>query len=80
VDYNLADLSTQLGTSPTEYGLWDVGLWDQANWGAGLMPSAEWQGVTEIGYTFAPIIKTATNGIQVQWVASDLVFQGGGTL
>jgi hypothetical protein len=44
------------------------------------MPSAEWQGVTEIGYTFAPVIKTATNGIQVQWVASDLVFQGGGTL
>jgi len=80
VDYNLSDLSVQLGTTAQEYGLWDVALWDQANWGAGLMPTAEWQGVTEIGYTFAPIIKTATNGIQVQWVASDLVFQGGGTL
>ena len=80
VDYNLADESAQLNFSTSVYGLWDAGLWDSAIWGAGLVPSADWQGATNIGYTFAPLIKTATQGIQLQWVATDLVFEGGGVL
>ena len=80
VDYNLADESAQLNFSTSVYGLWDSGLWDSAIWGAGLVPSADWQGATNIGYTFAPLIKTATQGIQLQWVATDLVFEGGGVL
>jgi hypothetical protein len=80
VDYNLADESAQLNFSTSVYGLWDTGLWDSAIWGAGLVPLADWQGATNIGYTFAPLIKTATQGIQLQWVATDLVFEGGGVL
>jgi hypothetical protein len=80
VDYNLADESAQLNFSTSIYGLWDSGLWGSAIWGAGLVPSADWQGATNIGYTFAPLIKTATQGIQLQWVATDLVFEGGGVL
>jgi len=80
VDYNLVDESAQLNFSTSIYGLWDSGLWDSAIWGAGLVPSADWQGATNIGYTFAPLIKTATQGIQLQWVATDLVFEGGGVL
>jgi hypothetical protein len=80
VDYNLADESAQLNFSTSIYGLWNAGLWDSAIWGAGLVPSADWQGATNIGYTFAPLIKTATQGIQLQWVATDLVFEGGGVL
>jgi hypothetical protein len=80
VDYNLADESAQLNFSGISYGLWDSGLWDTAVWGAGLVPSADWQGATNIGYTFAPLLKTATQGIQLQWVATDLVFEGGGVL
>jgi len=80
VDYNLADESAQLNFSTSIYGLWNSGLWDSAIWGSGLVPSADWQGATNIGYTFAPLIKTATQGIQLQWVATDLVFEGGGVL
>lgn len=80
VDYNLADESAQLNFSTTQYGVWGSGLWDSAIWGAGLVPLADWQGATNIGYTFAPLIKTATQGIQLQWVATDLVFEGGGVL
>ena len=80
VDYNLADESAQLNFSTSIYGLWNSGLWDSAIWGSGLVPSADWQGVTNIGYTFAPLIKTATQGIQLQWVATDLVFEAGGVL
>jgi hypothetical protein len=80
VDYNLADESAQLNFSSISYGLWDTGIWDTTLWGAGLVPTADWQGATNIGYTFAPLIKTATQGIQLQWVATDLVFEGGGVL
>jgi len=80
VDYNLADESAQLNFSTSVYGLWDTGLWDSAIWGAGLVPLADWQGATNIGYTFAPLLKTATQGIQLQWVATDLVFEAGGVL
>ena len=80
VDYNLADESAQLNFSVSNYGIWDSGVWDAAIWGSGLVPSADWQGATNIGYTFAPLLKTATQGIQLQWVATDLVFEGGGVL
>ena len=80
VDYNLADESAQLNFSSISYGTWDSGIWDTTLWGSGVVPSADWQGATNIGYTFAPLIKTATQGIQLQWVATDLVFEGGGVL
>ena len=80
VDYNLADESAQLNFSTISYGTWDAGIWDTTLWGSGIVPIADWQGATSIGYTFAPLIKTATQGIQLQWVATDLVFEGGGVL
>jgi hypothetical protein len=80
VDYSLLDESVELDFSANQYGAWDTGIWDNALWGSDLVPSAEWQGVTQIGYTFAPLLKSATSGIQLQWIASDLVFQNGGVL
>jgi hypothetical protein len=65
---------------PVFMAVWDTGLWDSAIWGSGLVPSADWQGATNIGYSFAPLLKTATQGIQLQWVATDLVFEAGGVL
>ena len=80
VDYNLIDQSAQLSFLGTPVGLWDTGVWDSALWGGGLVPAANWEGATQIGYTFAPLLKTATQGIQLQWVATDLVFEAGGVL
>jgi hypothetical protein len=80
VDYNLADSSASLNFTPVNFATWDNALWGTAVWGDTLVPSADWQGVTEIGYSFAPILKTASQGVQIQWVAADLVFTDGGTL
>jgi hypothetical protein len=80
VDYNLADQNAQLTFSPSQYGTWDNALWDSSYWGGGLSPTADWQGTTGIGYSFAPTLNTATQGIELQWVATDLVFEAGGVL
>lgn len=78
-DYSLADKSGELLGSSFSAGLWDVGLWDDAEWG-GLQLSSAWESPTGIGYTFAPLFKTATQGIELEWIATDLVFGPGGTL
>jgi hypothetical protein len=80
VDYSLADTSAALNITPANIAYWDLAFWDDAVWGDNLMPSANWQGVTQIGYSFAPLLKTASQDVQVQWVAADLVFTDGGTL
>lgn len=80
VDYNLENQSAQLSFSASQYGTWDSGLWDISYWGGGLSPTADWQGTTGIGYSFAPSLNTATQGIELQWVATDLVFEAGGVL
>jgi len=81
VDYDLSDTSAELssGTGGGS-GVWGTGTWDSATWGSGLVNIADWEGATGIGYSFAPIIKTATNGIQLQWAATDLMFEVGGAL
>jgi hypothetical protein len=81
VDYDLSDRAAELiGTPLASGGIWDTSLWDSAMWAGGLAPSAEWQGATGIGYTFAPFLKTSSSGIQLQWTATDMIFEAGGTL
>ncbi len=80
VDYDVQDTSAQLDAAPVSYGAWDSALWDGGLWGSGLFAFADWQTTTGIGYTFAPFLKTASRGIQLQWTATDLVFEGGGVL
>jgi len=80
VDYDLANENASLSFSPLAYSTWGNGSWDLAYWGSGLSPIAEWQGATGIGYTFAPTLNSASQGIELQWVATDLVFEAGGVL
>ena len=79
-DFNLADTTASLVFSPIGYALWDTALWDTDVWGSDLVPEAEWQGATGIGYCLAPVLKVASQGIQVQWLSNDLVISTGGTL
>jgi hypothetical protein len=81
VDFDLSDTSAQLSAgSGGSSALWGSGTWGVSLWGSGLVPSADWQGATGIGYSFAPILKTATNGIQLQWASTDLILERGGAL
>jgi hypothetical protein len=80
VDYNLADSSTTLSFAPTSYATWGSATWGTSVWGGDDTPAAEWQGATAIGYCFAPFIKTASQGISLRWVSTDLVFNVGGVL
>ena len=79
-DFDLSDTTAALAFTPTSYATWDTAVWDTDVWGQDLVSLSDWQGANGIGYAFAPVFKSATNGVQVQWVSTDLVFQQGGVL
>lgn len=77
VDFDDAISTATLSAASAIGGLWDTGLFDAALWGAGLELSRLWQGSAGIGYCGAPNIRTSTNSIELQWLATDIVFEKG---
>lgn len=77
VDFNVADTTASLSFSPSTVGLWDTGVWDTAIWGAGLQITNNWQGITGIGYCGGIQLKSSSSGLQVEWAATDVVYQTG---
>ena len=80
VDFDTSDTTAPLSFATTAYAAWDSAVWDTGIWGADLSVSRQWQGATGLGYAIALRLKTASKGIRVQWVATDLVLERGGIL
>lgn len=56
--------------------LWDVALWDVGVWGADFITQKDWRTVACVpGVYFAITLRIATNAIQMQWMATDFVFE-----
>ena len=80
-DFDLSNTgAAPLSVLPTIYGTWDSGVLDTAVWGATVDLQKQWQGAVGQGYAVAPRLEVSSNGIQVQWVATDIVFEAGGIL
>lgn len=79
VDYDLSDSTAPL-SAVVSPALWDTATWDNGIWSSNFAASADWQGATGVGYTFAPVLKISAQGLQLQWVETDMVFEAGGVL
>lgn len=77
VDFSITDSTAPLSFSPQVAGLWDVGLWDQALWGSDVEITNNWQGITGIGYCGAIQLNSTSKNVQIQWAATDVVYQMG---
>lgn len=77
VDFQVSDTSASLSYSGTSSGTWGFGTWGTSTWGANLAIQNNWQGITGIGYCGALQFKSASSGIQIEWAATDVVFQIG---
>lgn len=80
IDFNTDIPVTSLTYTSSTYAKWDTAIWDLANWGGGLSILQNWQGLNGVGYYGAPIVKTSCSGIQVRWVSTDIVLEGGAIL
>lgn len=77
VDFSLSDTTGTLNFSPSNYGIWGTSTWDNALWSSGTIITNNWQGVTGIGYCAGIQLKSASQGLQIEWASTDVVFQQG---
>lgn len=80
VNYDQIIPVASLNYSPTSSGVWDSAAWDLNIWGGELQIIQGWQGTTGVGYVGSPILQIAGNGIEVHWVSTDIVMEGGAIL
>lgn len=75
INFDVSDPTTPLVVIPVSYQRWDIGLWDNSLWGSGLVINQNWQGANGVGEWAAPRLKVATLGVEVQWAATDIVYE-----
>lgn len=80
VDFNFNPASLPSYSGVTDYATWDSGVWDVSAWGADLDVIQTWQAVSGVGYYGAPQINSASQGIEVRWVSTDVVYEAGGII
>ena len=82
VDFDTVPLTNQIAFNPNsaKVGRWDTALWDQANWGGGLVTTKIWQGVTGLGFSGSVNMNVASAGIELHWASTDYVMERGGVL
>ena len=82
VDFDTIDLTTQISFNPVidPIGLWDVDVWDNSNFGGGLITTKIWQGVTGLGYAGSISLNVVSQGIEFHWASTDYVMESGGVL
>jgi len=71
-----ADLGA-LSFVTTQYGLWDVGLWNQSVWGADLIITNNFVGIQGIGYCGGLVFNSASKNVSLEWASTDVVYQLG---
>lgn len=59
---------------------WDAGIWDLNVWAGGNNVQKQWQGVTGLGFAGGIAINIASQGIELHWASTDIVFETGGVL
>jgi len=76
-DFDTTTNAAPLSFSVTGAATWDVSLWDVGSWGAGLVMTNQWQGITGIGYCGGLQFKSSSQGVQIEWASTDVVYQTG---
>lgn len=77
IDFDLSDTTAPAAFLPLDYALWDTAVWDVGVWGQDLAVANTWLGATGIGYCGAVQMRTASQGLQIQWASTDVVYQTG---
>jgi hypothetical protein len=81
VDYADSEIYGVANYSVTASGMWDVGNWDEVYWASGLQIVKDWNSPASwLGYAAAGKVKIATDSLQVQWMATDFLYEHGNAL
>jgi hypothetical protein len=78
-EYDDDDIQLPVLSGPRELAIWDTAIWDAAYWTGSLTTFKRWYTVNPIGFC-AAVAMAISNNAQTQWVATDVVYEGGGVL
>ena len=79
-DFDKTPPTSSISIAPTSYGVWDTSKWDAGIWGGDLQITKYWQGVTGMGYSLAPAMSFAADGVELRWISTDIVMERGAIL
>jgi hypothetical protein len=81
VDFSTSD-PTAIVTGPVSGGgaTWDVSSWDTTPWAGGLTIIRDWQSASGLGYCASPHYVVSTQGVELHLMATDIVYEIGGTV
>lgn len=80
IDFEDTNLGSPPNFVPQTYAVWDSAIWDSSMWGGGLSILKQWLGITGVGYCAAPRISLTSQGLEVRWMSSDIVYERGAIL
>ncbi len=79
VDFDQTAPSSQLSVVSGAGSSWDSGTWDSVTFG-GYNFSRAWQGASGVGYCAAPNITGTAQGLELQWISTDVILEPGAYL
>ena len=77
VDFDTSNTTAPLTFTPTTSGTWGTSTWDSGLWGNDNVIQNTWIGITGIGYCGGTQFQSASQGIQIEWASTDIVYQSG---
>jgi len=80
IDFQIDTTSSPISTTPITGATWDTATWDSGVFSGGLAITKLWQSATGLGYAAGTQLTCATNGIDLRWVSTDIVYEQGGIL
>ena len=81
IDFDTNNYSSPISFSPLSAATWDSAVWDSSTWGGGLSVSQQWQSVAVYPGRCAGVRFTgASQGIDVHWASTDIVYETGAIL
>lgn len=79
-DYGNQDVSGDITVSASTSGVWDTGTWDVATWGGDPTMQRRWQTLGALGTVGGLRMKVKTQGTEIRWQSTDVVFEAGGII
>lgn len=77
VDFDTSNTTAPLTFTPSVSGAWGTALWDSGLWGDNNTIQNTWIGITGIGYCGGTQLQSASQGLQIEWASTDVVYQAG---
>ena len=67
-------------TNAPAAGKWDIAKWDVDAWGSGLITTNDWIGAADTGYNASWSYNTVSDGAEIQFLATDFIYEIGGVI